>query len=77
MKYQTFEEYLSDKCDCHTNNDPAGFDNWVEALDVQDVIDFAEEYGKLMYEAGKKDNEQSQRLAQGSNSYTVTYNKPN
>ena len=55
MKYQTFEEYLSDKCDCHTNNDPAGFDNWLESLDTQEVIDYAEAYGKLMYKAGKVD----------------------
>ncbi len=45
MKY-SFEEWLSDeKCDTHTNNNPAGFEKWLENLDTQELIDYAQEYG--------------------------------
>lgn len=41
---QTFEDYLSGKCQCHTNNSPEGFEKWLEMLDTQEVIDYAEMY---------------------------------
>lgn len=52
MKTKTFEDFLSDKCQCHTNNDPAGFENWVEQLDSQELTDFAQEYGSERYAEG-------------------------
>ncbi len=43
-KSQTFEEYLSEKCDTHTNNDPAGFETWLEQLDGEQYMEYAEEW---------------------------------
>lgn len=51
---KTFEEFLEDKCPCHTNNSPEGFENWLAELDVQDVMDYAESYGELVYLEGQK-----------------------
>lgn len=48
----SFEEFLSDKCPCHTNNDPKGFEDWFERLDTQEVMDYAEEYGQKMFNKG-------------------------
>jgi hypothetical protein len=46
-KIKSFEEYLSDnKCDTHTNNDPAGFEKWLEQLDIDELIKYADEYGE-------------------------------
>lgn len=61
MKQTTFEDFLSDKCECHTNNDPAGFENWLERLDSQEIMDYAEEYGKEQYEAGHITGELKER----------------
>lgn len=47
MKY-SFEEFLSDKCETHTNNSPEGFEKWLENLDTQEVMDYAQEYGKYV-----------------------------
>ena len=44
---QTFEQYLMDRCPSHTNNSPEGFERWVENLDVQEVIDYAESWGRI------------------------------
>ncbi len=44
---QTFEQYLMDRCPSHTNNSPEGFERWMENLDVQEVIDYAESWGRL------------------------------
>lgn len=45
MKY-SFEEWLSDeKCESHTNNGPEGFEKWLEDLDTQEIMDYAQEYG--------------------------------
>lgn len=57
MKYinQTFDEFLSDICDCHTNNSPEGFENWLEQLDTQEIMDYAQAYGELQYEAGMQE----------------------
>lgn len=57
MKKHTFEDFLSEKCpsELQTNNSPEGEDRWFEQLDVQELIDFAEEYGELCYKRGMKD----------------------
>jgi|LakMenE18May11ns_1017448.scaffolds.fasta_scaffold8727252_2 hypothetical protein len=47
---KTFEQFLEDKCPCHTNNSPEGFERWLEQLDVQEVMDYAEDYGKYVKE---------------------------
>lgn len=47
-KIDTFEEFLQDKCDTHTNNSPEGFEKWLEQLDTQEVMDYGEEYGKYV-----------------------------
>lgn len=44
---QTFEQYLAEVCPSHTNNSPEGFERWMENLDVQEVIDYAERWGKI------------------------------
>ena len=49
MKYKDFEEYLD--CECcpperQTNNDPAGFENWLEEQDVNDIMGYADEYAE-------------------------------
>jgi len=51
---KTFEEFLNDKCPCHTNNSPEGFEKWEEQLDIQELEDFAQEYGELKYNEGIK-----------------------
>lgn len=65
MTYETFEEYLqvifSDKGEFGgipivKDNCDDLFENWVEQLDVSELTDFAEKYGRKMYEAGKVDN---------------------
>lgn len=55
MKQQTFEEFLSDKCECHTNNDPAGFERWLEQLDGNEYMEFAQIWGEREYLRGKED----------------------
>lgn len=54
MKTIDFEEFLAEKCDTHTNNDPAGFENWEEQLDVQEIEDYAQEFGEKCYLQGKE-----------------------
>jgi hypothetical protein len=44
---QTFEKYLEEVCHSYTNNSPEGFERWMENLDVQEVIDYAERWGKI------------------------------
>jgi len=50
---KTFEEFLQDRCPCHTNNSPEGFESWLADRDVQDIIDYAEDYGKTVFLDGK------------------------
>lgn len=50
-----FEDFLSDKCDCHTNNDPSGFDNWLERLDVQELMDWGQEFGEECFLKGRQE----------------------
>jgi len=45
---KTFEEFLQDRCPCHTNNSPEGFERWLEQLDVQEVMDYADLYGEYI-----------------------------
>ncbi len=51
---QTFEKFLQEKApsEVHTNNSSEGFERWLENLDTQEVMDFAEEYGIEMYKHG-------------------------
>jgi len=49
---KSFEDFLSDKCPTHTNNSPEGFERWQEQLDVQEVMDYAEEYGRYAEDFG-------------------------
>jgi hypothetical protein len=53
----TFEDFLNDKCcpsELQTNNSPEGFERWLESLDVQDVIDYAEMFGKCRFLDGRE-----------------------
>lgn len=52
---QSFEEYLSDKCPCHTNNSPEGFENWLEQLDVERYILYGMDFATKCYNKGKID----------------------
>jgi hypothetical protein len=45
--YKDFEDFLMDRCPCHTNNDPIGYERWLENLDAQELIDYADEYGNI------------------------------
>ena len=68
---QTFNEFLEEKCEeeesdvMTKDNYEAVADRWFENLDVQELIDFGEEYGKyvaketaltIVYEISKKYN---------------------
>jgi len=52
----TFDSYLSEKCpsELQTNNSPEGFERWLETLDVAQVMEYAEGYGKECYGEGTK-----------------------
>jgi uncharacterized protein (DUF2164 family) len=58
---QTFEDFLRE---IHTKHFSDGvldddlqdnFDSWVQNLDVQEVIDYAENYGRQQYNQGRID----------------------
>ena len=57
----TFENFLKDiHADDFTEgvlDDDMGddFDNWIQSQDVQDIMDYAESYGKAMYKLGASD----------------------
>jgi len=54
----TFQQFLEEKCDeqesdiINKDNYEAVADRWFENLDVQELIDYGEEYGKKCYEEG-------------------------
>lgn len=56
---QSFEEFIREKCpdELQTNNSPEGEDRWIEQLDVQELIDFAEEYGSKEFARGFTDGQ--------------------
>lgn len=54
MLKQSFEEYLSDQCDCHTNNSPEGFENWLADLDGEEYMSYAQDYGQQCFQEGKQ-----------------------
>lgn len=43
---KTFEDFLMNKCPSHTNNSPEGFEKWLENRDIDEMMDYAEEYNK-------------------------------
>ena len=58
---QTFEQFLEEryeKINSNSNNMNPEFENardaWFESLDVQDLIDYGEIYGKLRFIEGKQ-----------------------
>lgn len=55
MNYKNFEEFLAGQCDCHTNNSPEGFERWLENMDLQEMQDYAEEWGQREYLRGKEE----------------------
>ena len=48
MRYKNFDDFLQDKCPCHTNNSDEGYEKWIEDMDKQQLIDFMYEYEKLL-----------------------------
>lgn len=40
----TFENYLMDICPSHTNNGPEGFERWLEDLDQEELMCYADDY---------------------------------
>lgn len=50
--FKAFEEFLESECPCHTNNDPAGFENWLDDLDTEQLMNYADRYGNLKYLQG-------------------------
>jgi len=53
---ETFEDFLNNKCpsERQTNNDPEGFERWLEEQDVSDIMGYAEEYGVEQFNRGKE-----------------------
>lgn len=53
--FKTFEDFLQDQHSLiYTGLDddmPDAYDNWTAQLDVQELIDFAEEYGQMIRES--------------------------
>ena len=51
---KTFENYLSDQCpdEYVTNNSPEGEERWLEQLDLEEILDFADEYAAQEYKRG-------------------------
>lgn len=45
---KTFEQYLENiaPSGVHTNNDPEGYERWLESKDQADIMEYAEEYGE-------------------------------
>lgn len=54
---QTFEDFLGERCpsELQTNNSPEGFERWLEGQDVNDIMEYADDYGGKCYKAGKVD----------------------
>ena len=54
-KKSTFEDYLNNFCpsEMQTNNSSDGFERWLEDQDVNDIMEYAELYGKLKYNQGQ------------------------
>ena len=52
----TFEDFLNGQCpsELQTNNSPEGFEKWLEKLDVSDVIEYAEIFGKCRFLDGRE-----------------------
>lgn len=54
---KTFEEYLRDDVwepeGILDDDMPDAFDDWMSYLDVQTVVDLADDYGKKMYQEGQ------------------------
>jgi len=57
MKKQSFEDYL---CEMHANqyiglddDMPDNYEGWIERLDVQEVIDYAEKWGEKIIKNSK------------------------
>jgi hypothetical protein len=52
MKNKTFEEYLEDKFYASytgiKDNAEEGLDRWLSQLDVQEIIDYAQEWGNSL-----------------------------
>lgn len=42
---KTFEQFLQEKCPCHTNNSEDGFERWLEDLDQEQLIYYGYRYG--------------------------------
>lgn len=56
---QTFEDYLKndiwESYGVLDDDMPDAFDTWCSELDVQQVMDYAENYGMLMYSKAQQD----------------------
>lgn len=51
IKFPTFEKYLEEQCDYEAVLDddmPDYLDNWISNLDIQEVMDYAQEWGDLL-----------------------------
>lgn len=51
----TFEDFLMERCQSHTNNSPEGFENWLEKQDIGDIMEYTEMYGMICRIEGKED----------------------
>ena len=49
---KTFEDYLMAICPCHTNNGPEGYEKWLENRDIEEMIEYAENYGEYCKNIG-------------------------
>lgn len=56
---KTFEKWLEDYHDeifpeVLDDDLPDHIENWISGLDIADLMEYAEDYGKEMFQAGKK-----------------------
>lgn len=60
MKYKNFEEFLQYKCSeinptVLDDELPDCFDNWLSNVDIDDVVEYGNEFSKLKYNEGVQD----------------------
>jgi hypothetical protein len=66
MTIPTFEDYLQDvHSDGYMGTDddmPENFLKWCDDLDVSEVMDYAQQYGSLMFEKGQRDSKEKEQI---------------
>ena len=80
-KYQTFESYLEEVCPDTGRGGADGaqkaYEYWMDNVDVSDIMEYAERWGKLMYLQGERDSlaETIEKINTKSKSSTTCHDK--